>query len=1516
MKNLLLAFAWGIAVWGQGVFAATQWYYPFDGNCDDAGTNGQHGAASPNVVFADGHKGQCARFSGSDFVSLPLDFSGTQDLSFSFWLKLEGSQPGPYYAMVLSSDANTYGRGFAIHLAGGDYQVWLDDQAIDTGVPAAEPGQWQHVCLTYASGSAKLYLDGQEVYSSAEYTNAPPYNDSTNLLVGLRNLFFDRGVNASVDELQIFDRTLSPEEVRALLYDDQCLLAHYRFEDNLLDSTGHGYNGIPSTNMTYEDSVHGRGLVLPPKPYVRLPIDLNPYGDLSFSFWMKINGPAPGPFYGVFFSTDNNTYGRGLGVNLADNRFMEWYDDGFEYPNATVPPAGQWRHVGMTYEPGLACFYIDGQCVHASTVHTNLPPYNDATNILLGIRNLFYDRGADFSIDELRIYNRALTSNEMQSIFGLGLTVTGIVVEGTSVIGPQRTATFSCFARTASGERIDVTSGSTFHLEPAETNVAWFEGNLLHSGTPGSDTAFHAYAIYEGISGVVTSAPHEVVVRAEDDGCLLAYYPLDGNACDASGNAYDGTVLGANVSTDAVAGTCYSFNGKNRISLPVNLNACEEMSYSLWFKITGTQPGPYYAMLLSSDNNTYGRGISITLTNSDFLLWYDNGWDDSGIHTPTVGEWHQLAATYRPGDNRMYFDGVEVFRDTAHTATAPYNDSTNLLLGLRNRFFDRGFNGLIDEVKIYGCALSSNAVWNDYSAAGDVVNLMPVIQVVPDRTNGVVPCKITFDFTGSYDPDGTIVRSEVDQEGDGLFEQSVEGAGTLSIDYLRPGIYPTALRVVDNFGAMAGASISIVVGGAAPQVVLQAVPASGTAPLSVAFEAEVTPISSNLPASSFEWDFDGDGVADRITETAQVEHVYGQAGEYLARVAVIDVAGVMGEGQRQVTVLPPVAPPACQPALEFFPHTGFSPLPVQLCVLNASNCTYREIEWDYEGDGQVDAITSASSITNLYADPGKYWPVAHVLFDDGSRISLSNLLQISESSDLRVWISQPKDGQTLWGDSISLHANTAPGNQTQGVQFQYRLADATEWTDIGTWLEPPPYSFVQEWDASAIPAGSVVYLRALARDVQDRLIYSDTVQVQVDVPASGDSGAVQAVGDQIQYNVDPEERGQYASADGFEFSVAPFTAPSNQVLSIGMASARSARSLSSFSGRTLLSTVYSLDFGAEGFDRAMQLVIPYPDADGDGFVDGTLIPESTLDAYEYDEASQTWQKTIRSDVDPLRNVVRTLVARSGDIRLAGNSSILQPAHGCVLSASSEASSDAPGNLDDGNNMSYWRADAIHLPMEVVFTFTNKNVALVGGISLLNAGGLSNEPLHSYQIATSLDGTNYVPYASGVLAASDDLQSAGQTSVTCRFVKLVLQDAYSASGATLNEIYVSGSLSTDADQDGIEDVWEIQYFSSLSNDGTGDQDHDAQTDAEEFVAGTDPNDPDSVLNVSMMASGGRFVFDWAAPADRTYTVLCATNLFEPQWVPVAAGSTTGTNEIEVSITSEYLKAFFKLTVEMP
>ncbi len=78
---------------------------------------------------------------------------------------------------------------------------------------------------------------------------------------------------------------------------------------------------------------------------------------------------------------------------------------------------------------------------------------------------------------------------------------------------------------------------------------------------------------------------------------------------------------------------------------------------------------------------------------------------------------------------------------------------------------------------------------------------------------------------------------------------------------------------------------------------------------------------------------------------------------------------------------------------------------------------------------------------------------------------------------------------------------------------------------------------------------------------------------------------------------------------------------------------------------------------------------------------------------------------------------------------------------------------------------------------------------------------------------------------------------------------------------------------DSDGNGICDWWELLYFGHLGVDPNADPLHKGMTYLQQYLAGTDPLDPDSVfkfINVTKDSAGGIRV-DWSSVAGRTYTL---------------------------------------------
>ena len=202
---------------------------------------------------------------------------------------------------------------------------------------------------------------------------------------------------------------------------------------------------------------------------------------------------------------------------------------------------------------------------------------------------------------------------------------------------------------------------------------------------------------------------------------LVAYYPFNGNANDTSGNLNNGTVFGAASASDrfGLPAKCYYFNGTNQyISVPAasGLNNAQKTTISMWIKDTSTNQS---ASMLGCWSEVNGGIYLNDYTGVNFAVAILPNGQIMHSDATLIGNWNHVVVvfdgTQTGNGNRLscYLNGV------SNALTFPYSIPTSLgggassiLIGARQVFGNPGefFTGLIDDVRIYSRALSSNEV--------------------------------------------------------------------------------------------------------------------------------------------------------------------------------------------------------------------------------------------------------------------------------------------------------------------------------------------------------------------------------------------------------------------------------------------------------------------------------------------------------------------------------------------------------------------------------------------------------------------------------------------------------------------------------------------------------------------------------------------------------------------------------------------------------------------------------------
>jgi PKD repeat protein len=1213
-----------------------------------------------------------------------------------------------------------------------------------------------------------------------------------------------------------------------------------------------------------------------------------------------------------------------------------------------------WHHMCGIFEVGTTSLhtwiYCDG-VLEAENVRNGAhgPVENDGE---LWIGSRYPGLGGQFKgiVDEVRIFNYALSPQQVANLH-TGETASGHFISCSSGTGGSVEPSGQVFVE--DGGNLAVT------IEP---DTGFAISNIVIDGTAAEPTNHYIFSSVASNHSLHASFAYTGAVTTVSN--LSLYYSFgDDNGdfvVDESGNGHIGSVHGADYMEEGYCGGAYAFSRGDWIDVgPVfglegeytTLTVCAWVKgYDLFedgirFVNKQDAESPYTGWSLSTktkDSRTWQAArAQITAT------WPQQSAADSTTRVDDA-EWHHLCGIYHVSatsmETKIYVDGVLEDVNVRAGTHGPTSTDDSLWLGLRSGSTDGDpFIGVLDEIRIYRGELPPEQISELYLSDATNCNRQPGISLNAAPVTGPAPLQVTFDFGNSYNPGGIIERCELDRTGDGVYETRIDGIGAVTVTYKRPGTYAAYGRIMDAQAELDATSVVITVVGNNPSAALLASPASGTAPLAATLSATGSAAGVGRTLALFEWDVDGDGITDAVTTNAQHIHTYGKAGDYEAMVNVYDDIGARGSTSTVVSVTAPSSPPAVELALD--PSAGHIPLDVTLSATASGPNAITDFGWDFDGDGETDTHTTSNSTTHTYVDAGFYRPAVRVVDSEGLSAQAWALLLLTRSSRLKVWIVAPRDGASIWGDSVTLHANTAPGNLTQDCRFEYRALGDETWLAASAVITPPPYSFKTTWDVTGLNAGTYYELRAVATDTADTEVKSEILTVLVDEDAlnHGKGHVEQTIQGThtVAQKLNRDVKERVSVADGVSASVPPRTMESETVIRIRTVGANTNGLNGSARGQTCIdmNRAVKMDLDAD-MAKPILLSIPYPDTDNDGWVDGTTIHESTLRGHYFDETEQVWKRTMDSELHPDENFVKSRLYAEGEIGLFGNENLLLAENGGSLTDGPTGASSAKlaDRATDGDWDSFWESEASPSGTQTFnYVFKTNMTAVIDSVGIQVADTFTNITL-TCQFEATIDGISYWPLTNITLSATDGLSILSFSPQPVRGVRLRVSSGDTDPAWALSEVAVYGNLTNDGDGDGMNDSEELKYFLSLDEDYAGDYDNDGVTNDEELDRSLDPTDPDSdddgqddgeetiagteannadsyfLMDESAVAPPRDVVVWWQSRTGRVYKIHRANDFDGGTWTSVYEVTGTGNTLGFTNSSDAAERGYIRLTVE--
>ncbi|HET8736494.1 MAG TPA: LamG domain-containing protein, partial [Pricia sp.] len=455
-------------------------YMPFDGDYVDLiSFETATEVGEPGFVEEEASLKGAGAYAGAEesYLTFPGDRFQNGEFSAIFWLKIN-AVPDRAGILVMSPPLiggtnNDLNKGFRFFRenAGGMQRFILNAGSGDANTSLAgwevadvDPNtdEWVNLAFTISATETKVYIDGQLVredpLDGIDWTDC----NILSIMSGAPNFtqWNHLSDQSFMDELRIFDRAISQEEVQQIMADDSGeFVSSYTptfdgemfympfdddykelFRDVAVEAVGNpgfagesvsgsnAYAGAADSYLTFPTNEIGSITTdeFSATLWYKMNADPNNGGILTISPEDTENADYPGVqnlrTSGFRFFREGNETRQVFKLNVGTGDGEAWFD-GQDAAALDPTTTTDWVHLAFTISDESAVIYINGEVVSEGTFTGIDWSGCDLLSIGSGApRFTQWNHFSDLSfIDELRLYDKALSQEEVQAVMGSDL---------------------------------------------------------------------------------------------------------------------------------------------------------------------------------------------------------------------------------------------------------------------------------------------------------------------------------------------------------------------------------------------------------------------------------------------------------------------------------------------------------------------------------------------------------------------------------------------------------------------------------------------------------------------------------------------------------------------------------------------------------------------------------------------------------------------------------------------------------------------------------------------------------------------------------------------------------------------------------------------------------------------------------------------------------------------------------------------------------------------------------------